>query len=191
MLLFARLSYVGYHFIQKGISISKVYQRKWNVFNILRSNYTLSRITQIRFCKPMQWNAQRHCTLCPLYAIRLDKTALSSISWNDKSNFFWFLRVWILFTQWFLTKTKSLCWSKAYFVFILKMGSLIVKLVSCCKMHYCSRINVLSFVYFCFSCHKFYFFFKSWLWVLIVVTSNLVHRCLHNLRYSNNNLLLR
>lgn len=80
MLLYARLSYVRYHFIQQGISIVRVYHRKWNVFNILRSNYTLSRITQIRFCNPMHWNAQRHCTLCPLYEIRLDKTALSSIS---------------------------------------------------------------------------------------------------------------
>lgn len=80
MLLYARLSYVKYHFIQQGISIVRVYHRKWNVFNILRSNYTLSRITQIRFCNPMHWNAQRHCTLCPLYEIRLDKTALSSIS---------------------------------------------------------------------------------------------------------------
>lgn len=56
-------------------------------------------------------------------------------------------------------------------------------------MHYCSRMNVLSFVYFCFSCHN-YYFFKPWLWVLIVVKSNLVHRCLYNLRYSNNNLML-
>lgn len=120
MLLYARLSYVRYHFIQQGISIVRVYHRKWNVFNILRSNYTLSRITQIRFCNPMHWNAQRHCTLCPLYEIRLDKTALClQLAKTTNRIFFWFLQVWILFTQWFLTKTKGLCWSKAYLLFRL------------------------------------------------------------------------